>query len=474
MVARLTMLSTTPEEILLAIASHLRDPTDLMNLSYCCRQFHHCLLPAAYSSLRFNNHCIWKLSCLVHTLVRNASLSAAVRHLALGAEFTCSHGLEACDIKYEAAVIRPVLQATGYPEQELKEWESDLRNGQREDPWLAIMLPFLPNLQSLALKFEDPWTRVPRLLERGLGVGRPSSSSLLSQVTEISTTITGCELERDGVPTSDCLLFFSLPSLERLRGQGIIDCDEDDEPPPEAFPHSGLATITDIDLRMSNSPSGMQKLVHACTKLESFYYEHEIAIGGCDEFNPAAFHASLLRHKGTLQKLILVFNKQDDFRPGEDGENDFFGSLSPFSVLKEVRLRAPNLLGLHTATQKPQPRLIDTLPSSLVRLTLEDVHQCDMRVLIVELEECILNAPCRLPCINTLVIEGHIHEYDAESANSTPPGHQPIPVIERNIIKMTQKLRLLCQDISVNFRFLDREIESAIAYNREIEEEEVY
>ncbi|KAB8229891.1 uncharacterized protein BDW43DRAFT_287267 [Aspergillus alliaceus] len=377
--------------------------------------------------------------------------------------------MDAYDIKYEPGVIRPALSARGYSEQEQEEWENDLTNGQNEDPWLALLIPLLPNLQCLTMTFENPSTHVRKVLKRALGGQWPLDSQPLAYLREISVQVTDCELEYYGVPTSDALLFFGFPSIQSFRAECIADCDEDEYCSPEAL--CGFSTITNIDLRKGNSKSGMRRLIRACAKLESFRYEHEITIGPCDDFNPAAFHASLLHHKDTLQRLTLVFNKEEDYRPGQGGEDNFFGSLSQFTALREICLRAPNLLDLGGEAGYIQTRLVDVLPSSLQRLAIEDFHQCDMNVLTAELEDCVLNMTSRFPCLHTLQIGGYIHEYDPVSADLTPPGRIHIPCIAQEVIQITQRLQFLCQAVGVKLRLWSREIEDAIAHKKEIEEE---
>lgn len=268
--------------------------------------------------------------------------------------------------------------------------------------WLALMSPFLPNLERLYLGFPA----------RPYGFGKmlqyiPSKMKSAGALFPFPSLI---ELSLASVEDMECPLFllldiFGLPSLRKFTGFTIIESiDDADYAISDDDSASGFSTVTHIKFESSQSDVGFRYLIRACAKLESFIYE----IGPCDnneELLPETVYEALCEHRNTLEELTLV---QNPHMLEPMVENILLGSFSEFSVLKRIRLRASNLF-----VQDIAP-LADLLPSSLESLCITEaaVAEVDCIELVKQLKDLISVARPRFPRLAQLRIQDPMDEDD--------------------------------------------------------------
>lgn len=469
------MLSTLPHEILVAISDHLDTCRDISSLAKCCRRFHHLFHPQIYESLEFSGSSWWSISRLIRTLIENPSRAQHVSSLSLGYGSALEHGTEEGAI-YEADILDPALERVCCSREERLDWSQKLQDADDPDPWQALLLTLLPSLQQLNILFEWPAEYTHRVLRRAALRSHPFDNIplLFPDLREVSVDWWDTV---NGVQSSSVLPFFRFPSVTSISGSMIIDDGEDiaDTEPASSSssPASGYSSVTAIDFDASNSGLGFPKLLNACAKLEHFSYLHADGAVGDSDFNPPVFFESLVRHKDSLQTLTLLFDTAAGHHPlGAESENAFLGSLRGFTSLRTIQLRAPNVLDVGDQRGALRTPLMEVLPSPLESLCLEDAGDCDIKLLLSQLEEVVGNARTTVPHLTSVEIAGRLHEQ--EPFNILAWASQPhyvaarrkVPTIKEEIVDAAARLRRLCSENCIDFQLRDPEIEAAIAHNK--------
>ncbi|KAL2006991.1 hypothetical protein VTN00DRAFT_8429 [Thermoascus crustaceus] len=457
------MASILPEDILILITDQIEARLDRLNLASCSRRFYHLLQPHVYKSIILGYGDDARLSPLVHTIARNPTLAQAVLHLTLHIQYSAW----ACfkhKVQYDPILLNPIVKMYSHSNTEWILWERALK-GDMHDSWVALLLPQLPNLQSVETTVPFDSELFDRMLERATTGQKPfDTKPAFSSLIDVSV------LRLDtvqGLSVSEVMPLFRIPSVRHFTGVKVTEgrsTDSDDEDQPAPPPGAGTVTssITEIDLRASNGYRGMRNLICACPNLQSFKYRHiDEGIPG-HWFNPAAFGRSLLASsaRASLESLWL------DYESGEDFEtsfittmDDFVGSLAEFTALKHIHLRVQNLL--HS---KP---LIEILPSSLESLCITSCNLSlggrlpllteQLRVLIVHFRE-------QTPGLVQLDIQGNdffdkknYPTLSKDMLKSYP--QQPVSCIKPGVYEITSGLRAVCADAGIRFHVRDRYIE---------------
>ncbi|KAL4744946.1 hypothetical protein BDW72DRAFT_187637 [Aspergillus terricola var. indicus] len=350
------MISTLPSEILLLIASHLTNSTDTLRLASSCQQFHALLTPQAYTIIELEDGRLWHISRLTHTLARNPQLAKAVRILRFGDKVIfCEHYEDI--LYYDDNIIRPLLEAATSSSKQLAAWEKQLKANSREDPWIAILLPLLENLEELKMVIHWPFTYTRRMLQR---ITQDPNNTALNRLKEVSVKWWDTQ---GGLPTSYVYPFFRLPFLRGFTGTMLTDgCYEDedlyrdvfdneekeeyeDEEAKEArYPGAEcFSNVTRLHMHYSNSEMGLPDLISASKQLESFVYEYNGSTGEYTPFNPPAFYRSLCKHKKSLTEITLC-EEVWGYSVDDPINTRFIGSFKNFTALKKLRLRGQNIL----------------------------------------------------------------------------------------------------------------------------------
>jgi hypothetical protein len=433
-------LLTLPPELLLQIASHINNQKDILNLASTTRSLHALLYIHAFTSLTLDDETHYQITRLTHVLARNPRCARAVRVLGFETEL-CSRIEET--VSYDPSVIFPLIEkvsstiasldAGANANKLVAKWEEQLREADEIEPWVAVILSIVPNVEELSLTFSHPSFYIRKLftmISPATGTlpnpHGPEPPFLFSRLHTLSAR------SEFGIRSSYILPFFRLPSLhtfngvmvadgqpedaKELREDGPLDdfYDSDYEPAPEyeddpegnfrCYPGAeAFSNVTHIRLIGSNSRKGFPDLIRACRRLVSFVYEYG-GYDGVDRFTDSRrFYASLWRHRGSLEEVELCCQHVNWL-----GESEFIGSFKEFQVLRRLRVCADDIL-VRMEGARTKKIAMDVLPASLDNLVIEFFHACDdPEELSVQLKELQREAKLQCPKLVSLRVAGYV------------------------------------------------------------------
>ncbi|KAL4863003.1 hypothetical protein BDV12DRAFT_206857 [Aspergillus spectabilis] len=460
----LIVFSTLPAELLLQIASYLEDHTDTLHLAFCCHAFYPLLLPKVFTSLDLIEHRHGHLSHLTHTVASNPTLAREVRTLRVNNGWRPTSS-----VRYDPAIIQPLLESALGPEGELSVWEPALQDREDNDVYLALLLQLLPNLETLVLEPLSMYF-TGRLISRiALGEKPFDSNPPLSNLRHFTGMWSTVEY---GLRSTSFLPFFRLPSLRTFSGKSVCDggdSDDEDYEPLISLDEPGYSNVTHINLQSSYSPLGFPDLIRASKRLESFIFNHSDTVCyGWDEYlDPPKIYESLCKHRESLEELEIGYDA-DLAGNNPPEESDFIGSFTHFRALKKLRVQIANVLywgGDWPDEDDPENTLQNILPVSLESLILEDLAKSHIETLAKALEVLLSGEKYRCPNLVYLEIRGWwMHEdQSTEESNAIP---RPIPAFLPEFATFKAHVELLCVDVGVEFCLRDSHIESIIEWNR--------
>ena len=215
-----------------------------------------------------------------------------------------------------------------------------------EDLLIALILPLLPNLNSLSMYWTGDDSFCYKIFPHGI--------SLLSNVKTLNMKSCNGNLSTDHLR-----LFSSLPSLKSLTVHGRVSdgCNHIEYPLD--------SHITELVLLRCHFLA--QRLVlylDSFRNLQKFTYDRARSsrqINEEDHFDPVLIRSSIVAHaKATLQTLTIL---------GPPRRSSFIGSLQVFGALREIRTEWPFLFPTESDLET-WPSLV--LPASLHTLQLRD------------------------------------------------------------------------------------------------------
>ena len=231
-------------------------------------------------------------------------------------------------------------------------WSREIRSG-NDDILLAILLPLLPNLATLAAEAHlarKVW--YDEVLERA-GFTKKPTLTKLAQIRLDSSTLYGAHF---GAHLAEIQRLSALPSVRAITAMEAygLDCLQDISPDTRS-------NVTHLKLWHTTVDSkGLYEFLRGFPKLQSFTYSHTYEPQPPPD--PFLIRASLLAHcKATLQNLTLLDSR---FR-----RTSFMGSLRGFEALKELYTEWSFLGPLRNSCTL---QLDEHLPASLVRLKIHD------------------------------------------------------------------------------------------------------
>lgn len=228
-VFKASLLLNLPDELLVHITSYFDDGLDCLRLAYCCRRLYSIASPRVYAEITFDKLCSRSLSILVHTVLQNPRLARAVRSLTLMNEGSPWIDSRECHtqvaVMYHPAFINPIMDEACRSKKEWKKWKRDLKSGERDDPWLALMLPFLPNLEKFHLDIHGTPTHLYKMLD----YRATRMSKLLGGISpfESLAEVSVMDLNPDEWPPNT-LPLCKFPALQSFTGNQIIECSPND------------------------------------------------------------------------------------------------------------------------------------------------------------------------------------------------------------------------------------------------------
>ncbi|KAL4934864.1 hypothetical protein BDV06DRAFT_208156 [Aspergillus oleicola] len=452
------MLSSLPENILTLVATFLHDHDDKVNLATACRQIRSILLPSTFASISVNINSPLELSTLVHLILANSELGAAIKSLSL----TKSKSKHTGELKFDKDNMATLLKSLTDTRREAAKWRDNLvgqtprERESQKDAWAAILLTLVPNLQDLEMDWAPPRDYRIRVMDRAINYEHSSDSQPpFRRLTRL--VIPAWKCDRSPLLASEALKFFQTLSLREFSCHGIVD-DFANRRPARKKKITPYTTIEHLALYHSSSGGGFAELILACEELEVFIYENVSYHSFNQPWDPPAVYQSLLHHKNSL-KQIQIYDKGGP-RPMGPHEYEFFGSLEDFMSLTSLRLPAGNLLDWNMHTKEPDNWLGGVLPPSLESLSIDGFHKCPNVVhLIEQLEDIMRNRSPGSPLNRLRVLEIRGSFLDCTYYQ---PG-QPLrnfKFLERGMEAATALIALQCSLNGVSFTVVDTMLEN--------------
>ncbi|CAD6574720.1 MAG: hypothetical protein ASARMPRED_006879 [Alectoria sarmentosa] len=262
----------------------------------------------------------------------------------------------------DTAVARSDVLENRDQYKDLKDTWPDTEHG-GEELLVALILPLLPNLNSLFIKWTSSLeSYFIQMIPHGAVTGVPWLANLKTVRVE------DCD---GGLLSCDLRLFNSLPSLKSLTAYGVndgYDSDDEDNDDIEDDEDNIDAELPTYDshtteLALLRSKVSTQKLnwyLESFRSLQSFTFAYPLSssvVNNKENFDPCWIRSALVaRAKTTLQTLTIL---------GPPRPDTFMGSLQAFEALEEIhtewRFLFPDKCDLEIWPSRVLPASIYTL-----------------------------------------------------------------------------------------------------------------
>ncbi|KAL3473377.1 hypothetical protein BJX99DRAFT_261442 [Aspergillus californicus] len=330
-------------------------------------------------------------------------------------------------------------------------WFQDMNAGVGK-AFLALLLPLISDIceLKLAFPFRASGCHLSYMFAKVRENERPFDTepafSKLQDVTLVAEYEDADDEESPMTVYLQCRLicFFEMKAMRTLSVEVLVE----DRAPAESdvqVPRSplvrGQSTITELEFTLSNGGLGFQ------------HYDSYITFA---PFQPKEFYRTLSIQKDTLETLWLDnLGIHVDFEDDgvQEKRDEWFGSLVDFVVLKDLRIRLPNLLDIQNQPE-PEIPLIDILPSSIERIFIEKCTVSTLPMLIRHLQ-FIINKRDRFPTLGRIDIEGMFHDVGEQTAHPGPAGVQR--ATHATVHNLLETLREVCRNAGVKIFIRDRD-----------------
>lgn len=281
-----------PTEILQLILGHLKKNHDWLMLGRSCRPLYNRIIPTRYEYIETPCYCIGIHKTLVYTLLNQPKLADLVRCLKFG-RLPCGadpkvylnhqHGHhDKLDSKQESFQssqypssisgklrLSEIIQTLTDRKWEQTQWVEDLQSDTNRDPWLALLLSLLPNLETIELFWDGTGTRYSSwVLSRISQRYTPFDTRLFWQ--NLHTAIVKVPEDEGADFTIQRLVpFFTFPSMRTFRGQLLTDKY------PEPTLDIESSPITHLEFIQCSSVLGFNYLVNLCPNLQFLKYTQQ-------------------------------------------------------------------------------------------------------------------------------------------------------------------------------------------------------
>ena len=343
-------------------------------------------------------------------LVRKPHFAGYVRSLELHAY--PGHGPEFRLSPIEPAPSRAeygrIVKSVACSEPDSKKWLDDLLSG-NEDAFIALLLVQLKNLDTLELDIPeaDQCPHLTRVIQRA---AEPEACGYFSKLKSVCLHKGPTWEDYSGdshMALSRLVPFFHLPSIRRFQTGNVSTVASPAWPAGFFDRKSSLASIELY--RMPGVSPDFPDLISLCTRLESFEYGSPFCSDdeGNEIFHPAAFYSPLKHSISTLRTLSLKlypYRPPTEYPTPEFSERRFFGSLSDFSALENVRMRMCDLIPFRKHSWEPAAALTEVLPASLRVLHITHVYVEALPHLIAGFSDMVRHRNSRFRRLKTLVL----------------------------------------------------------------------
>jgi hypothetical protein len=452
---------TLPNEVLLMVGEQLDKHQDRWNLVFVCRDFHNVFLSLVYGKVALRN---WRdMKSFLYVVVKQVTLAKSVRELDLSGWQMEAFSDEELNIIENDIDLENLVKASSDSIEEAKRWQQSLGKGLC-DAWIALALPLLTHLRYLQMKFNEKPHFMDLTMQRAVNGEKPfhdqTAFRYLQKVVCDRVDHADPQDPFDHLhPNSAALLmsFFYFPSMRAIDANMVID-------PSTAIGElsnkPGFSSVSEINLRSSCGNRGMQVLIESCAGLVSFKYQHSDAHVHSHGYQPTAFYRSLTRSRETLQTLWLDnYGSHYSFTAAGLNQNhdEWFGPLSDFTALRELRIRLSNLLDIQYQSDPTKP-LVDCLPRSIETLYIEDCNERYLVMLVSQLQLVLKHRLTRLPKLQRVYIEGPFRNdrSDYSGNDSTTVMNTVDHSIKSKVIQAVEPLHESCLAARVELYVHDR------------------
>ncbi|KAJ5114794.1 hypothetical protein NUU61_000553 [Penicillium alfredii] len=462
------MFAKLPTEILLLILDLVGTKNDWLSLARSCRSLYEWMIPMLYTSIDTPCLCVGSHRALVHTLLLYPELAQSVRHLKLGKlpydtdrKVFELHRHEHYESPESIRRLHNAVQNLSHRGWEETQWIEDLDSGEHRDPWLAVLLYLVPNIETLELFWGGTGTRYSEwVLTRASKQSRPFDSQRAFQSLH-TAVIKVLDDEGLGFKLPRVAPFFRFPSMHTFKGQLMTDFYlEHNILPPNSSP------ITHLELAQSSGETGFIDLIAPCTNLRTFKFtqqEDDVSMYDYTKhyfrtLAPTELRKALALKKDTLESMEVSFYRRTSYFGGTYSE-DWIGSMADFRMLRNVHIRAPNFLGIGHSGDKhnPVPRvpLIEFLPGSLETLWVSDIEPWAESIMMRELLELVHAVGEMFPHLRAIDVEAEkwqrldMSETDMDACVESYPDY--LHLLRPEVIQLTEELRTVCHERGIEF-----------------------
>lgn len=519
------MLEELPPEIFLQILDNLDSKSAYASLARASRDLYHYMKPLLYKSIETPCYCVGIHKSLVHTLLRYPVLAKSVRHVRLGKLKYRTHADKYREHKHEYVEssesnerLVQAVQDLSHSAEKYTRWMTDLKKEYHRDPWLAILLYILPNIETLELCWGGAETQYSgRLFEGVIGKSAPSDKKLILQNLH-SITIKVAKHETKDFSIKSLRPFFQLQTLRTFKGQFIADRGL-----TFATHHTDKSNIespiTHLELQQCHSENGFIELIAPCKNLKTFIYTqqeqlntgHQFMTTGTSSYGlrfgylkPTPFARSLATKKHTLESVTMdIFRREkgdysNDWRIMNwiaDGTPQFNTvNFSDFNHLRHLHIRARSFVGTGLFEGPPPlgrslveilPGSIETLWISIRQLTEEILDEMvysfeeppmdesrsnpDMDCMTMHETLSVLSVKERFANLVAVTIEGE-NFVDKEMKKALKKNIRPLEniypyysgLLNSEKVAWWEPLRVRCIELGVKFSLRDRKLEMLV------------
>ncbi|OAX78352.1 hypothetical protein ACJ72_07340 [Emergomyces africanus] len=484
-----------PTEILHLIAQEIEEPSHRLCLALCSHTFSDLFLPLLYQDIDLSNCDTKAVICLVQTLLRNPRLASCTQTLEIN-DWSTDLNSDAnhydvpeilpspnSELVFDSILIHGAVQKffTSSDDDAISKFMAHLAAG-NEDAWVGVLLFALPNLTELSMVVPYGTFFPLRLVERAAARLPPFDSQ--PALTHLSHLFVKWWDTENSLDSSAVEPFYFFPSMRRVVGEQISDYPSEEEEDDEgvydderldSFDRGRTAylenkpttsTVTEIEMARSSTTTGMIAQIKICQNLKSFTFEHADSFEYFSSFLPKDFARSLAHVKHSLEHLWLSYDDYHFNGQCYEGDDEVFGSLAEYTVLKSLRMSVENLIG-SDALLNPEDivlsppgrqRLAHLLPASIESITVDNVSKRNCPGALMLLKDLVEPSSFAryTPQLKKLRLEGHfaiVNQPNQPLIMTTLDG--PEPVISPEILVSAGELQDLCSHVGVVFNLLD-------------------
>ncbi|KAG5287146.1 hypothetical protein I7I48_03006 [Histoplasma ohiense] len=280
--------------------------------------------------------------------------------------------------------------------------------------------------------------------------------------------------------------FFFFPSMGKVSGEQIAHCspeeeeEEEEEEETDAFEELKIvdngriayskdkpttSTVTEIDMSRCSTNNGMIGQIKVCKNLRSFRFEHADSFEYDSSFLPKDFARPLTHVSHSLESLWLSYDNYHFNGQIYQADDETFGSMDDYLVLKSVYISAEHLIGSdvqlnsdnnHSNLENRQ-RLSRMLLASIQSLTLANVSKRHYLGVLKQLKNLVEppNLSQYTPRLSVLKIQGVFSRIYETNQPGITTLDGPGPVIPPEILDPTEELRDLCAGVGIGFELVD-------------------